>query len=102
MDDSERVIQEVSEIPDVDGATMARILELPEPLRSTLKDMVRGRLLTVDEVCERLCVREEAAKQVVDMLVAKGYIQATTSGEDEAVYCVVLAPIRGRSIPADL
>ena len=73
MDDSERVIQELSESPPVDGPTMLSILELPDPLRSTLKDMLRGRIATAGEICESLDIHGEAANRVINLLIEKGY-----------------------------
>jgi predicted ArsR family transcriptional regulator len=81
---------------------MLSILELPDPLRSTLKEMLRGRVSTAGEICESLDVQGEAANRVIDLLIEKGYLQATQTAAEEPRYCVVFAPKRGHAISDDL
>lgn len=105
MDDSERVIQELSECPTVHGLTLADILELPDSVRGALQEMMRGHLLTHEELCAWLQLDDRAAQQVIDLLVEKGYVRSAAGiedGRDEPSYEVVLSPIRGRPIADDL
>lgn len=102
MDDSERLIWELSECPSADGVTMAGILELPDLLRPTLKEMVRGHSFTRSEICARLELDDDAGRQVIALLVEKGYVQAADTGDGEPVYRIALAPIRGHPISDDL
>jgi hypothetical protein len=102
MDDIERMIGELRECPVVEGATMACILELPDALRPTLKEMVRGRSFTHGEICVELGVDTDTATQIMALLAEKGYVHAAGPGESEPLYRVALAPIRGRPIGDEL
>ncbi len=106
MNRSQLIIQEVSRCPAVDGATMADILAFSEPLRLTLKHVVRNGPLPVDQFAEHLDVDLDAAHIIVQRLLENGYLEkvyADETGKNAApMYRVALAPLRGRPIPDDL
>jgi len=112
MNRSQLIIQEVSRCPAVDGATMADILAFSEPLRLTLKHMVRNGPLPVDQFAEHLEVDLDAARIIATRLLENGYLEKVYADQtDETnetvqayspIYRVVLAPLRGRPIPDDL
>ena len=103
MNHSELILQEVSRCPAVDGATMADILALSDPLRLTLKEMVRHGPLSLVQVAEKLDVDMNIANRCVELLMEKGYLTEAYAGEAaETLYRLALAPLRGRPIPDDL
>ncbi len=106
MNRSQLILQEVSRTLAVDGATMADILAFSEPLRLTLKHMVRSGPLRVEQFAEHLDIDLDAARVIAQRLLENGYLEKVyadkTGKNSEPLYRVALAPLRGRPIPDDL
>ncbi len=103
MSGAQLILQEIRRRPAVNGVTLLDILELSEPLRLTLKEMVRHGPLPLNQIAARLGVSEKVAGQCVKLLIDKGYLEETHTGErGENLYRVALAPLRGKPIPGDL
>src|SRR5262249_7740164 len=85
---------------DLQGITMADVLDLPEPLCTALKRMVRGRSVLLSEFAAALDSGVAEARAVGAALVEKGYlIYAERRHSDEAIYRARFARVQGRNLP---
>jgi hypothetical protein len=85
----------------LEGITMADVLDLPEPLCSALKRMVRGRSLLLSEFAAVLGLTLDEARELAASLVEKGYlIYAERRHSDEAIYRARFSRVQGRNLPS--
>ena len=68
--------QVLDEQARVSGIALTDVLALPNPLRATLNKMMRGRSLTLTELAADLGVPSDEARQLADIMVAKGLVRA--------------------------
>jgi hypothetical protein len=102
-DKHESLLQEVQELPQVEGVIPTSILELPESVALLLRTMMRQGSMTVDELAAYLEVSVSQADHLGEQLVAKGYLVSdTNNSEGGQIYRVFYARMRKRNIPSEL
>ena len=103
VDKYNSLLQELNEIPQVEGVVPTSILELPESVGLLLRTLMRQGSMTVHELAAFFEVTENQANELGELLVAKGYLMYDANNADEGqVYRVFYARMRNRNIPSFL
>jgi hypothetical protein len=88
---------------EVQGITMADVLDLPEPLSTAIKRMVRGRSVLLSEFAADLGLGIAEAQALAAALVEKGYLlYAERKHSLEPIYRARFARVQGRNLPATI
>ena len=83
--------------------TMADLLELSEPLSTTLRKMTIAGSMSMQELASELMLTTVESRQVGEMLVEKGFVSFEQGeGSSKIVYRINLARKRGRDLPSAL
>src|SRR5262245_17683365 len=99
----EFLLRDLERRTGLQGITMADVLELPEPLSTAMKRMVRGRSVLLSEFAADLGLGIAEARTLGAVLVEKGYlIYAERKHSDEAIYRARFARVQGRNLPATI
>jgi hypothetical protein len=94
--------QQIAGLVPVKGIMPVDILQLPDPLATVVKKMMRGGMPLV-ELADELTLPPEQAREIGDLLVEKGFlISQERAGSGEVVYKVYFARMRRRDIAIDL
>jgi predicted transcriptional regulator len=102
-DKYESLLQEVQELPHVEGVIPTNILGLPDSIAFLLRTMMRQGSMTVDELATFLEVSTSQADHLGEQLVARGYlVSETNNSEGGQIYRVFTARMRKRNIPSEL
>jgi len=98
----EMLKQRLVDLDRVNGITPVEVLDLPEGLHVAVRKMLKGPM-TLGEFARELNLPVEETRQIGDLLVAKGFLQAEELIADGAIrYRVHFARMRSRNIPLDL
>jgi hypothetical protein len=85
----ERVRQELLEWADPTGMSPSVLLQLNEPLRSTLKHIMRAGSVTFEQLSADLGLTMAETEEIADLLVACGFLKTTEEGASgDVVYCI--------------
>jgi hypothetical protein len=85
---------------ELQGISMADVLDLPEPLSTAIKRMVRGRSVLLSEFAADLGLSIDEARALGAILAEKGYlIYAERKHSDEEIYRARFARVQGRNLP---
>lgn len=99
----ESLLQEIQELPQVEGVIPTSVLEMPQGIALLLRTMMRQGSMTVNELAAVLEVSVSQADYLGEQLVAKGYLTSdTNNSEGGQVYRVFYARMRKRNIPSEL
>jgi DNA-binding MarR family transcriptional regulator len=97
----DRIQGELEAKEQQEGITPADLLELPAPLRTLLRRIIRHGDITVDEAAEHLQESPTNAGKMLDKLVEKGYLEREAQKEDW-IYRIRFGHKRGRQLPAGI
>lgn len=93
----EQLCQELQQREPVLGISIADVIDLPVPLNSTLRRMLRGRTMSVVDLATDVGLTVIEAGRVAALLVEKGLVTTLTpEGGGEPTYRVRLVHIRQR------
>jgi predicted ArsR family transcriptional regulator len=96
-----RIQSEIDAREKQDGITPADLLDLSEPLRRLMNRITREGELTAEAASEHVGEPLDNARQMLDALVEKGYLEREQR-EQGWVYRTRFARKRGREIPAGI
>jgi DNA-binding MarR family transcriptional regulator len=103
METFEQLLGEFAQHPVVDGVSPSDLLDLPDPLRTTLNRLLRKGRATLGELASDLQLGTAEAQPVVDLLIEKGFLRADRRApEDDLTYRVRTRRIAGRMLPPQL
>ncbi len=95
--------QAVTRLKPVEGVLPMDVLDMPAPLGGTLRKFIRTGSMSLAELAADLELNQNQAREVGDVLVQKGYLNAEEHAQGGSVtYRVYLARMRKRNIPLDL
>jgi DNA-binding MarR family transcriptional regulator len=97
----DRVQKEIDARDKQEGITPADLLDLSSALRRLMNRITRGGEITVEEAAELLEETPANARQMLNALVEKGYLERVEK-EEGWVYRTRFARKRGREIPAGI
>ena len=98
----EQLLSELASRPVVQGITMIDVLDMPAPLDSVLRRMLREGALSVGRLAQELGLTEDQARMLGALLVEKGIMTAEQPASGEPAYRVRFAAARQRRLPAKL
>jgi DNA-binding MarR family transcriptional regulator len=96
-----RIQKEIDARDQQEGITPADLLDLSLSLRRLMNRITRGGEITVEAAAEHLEETPASARQTLNALVEKGYLERVER-EDGWVYRTRFARKRGRDIPAGI
>lgn len=96
-----RIQSEIEAREKHEGITPADLLDLSEPLRRLMSRITREGEMTVEVAAEQVGESPENAREMLDALVEKGYLEREAR-EEGWVYRTRFARKRGREIPAGI
>jgi predicted ArsR family transcriptional regulator len=97
----DRVQKEIDARDKQEGITPADLLDLPSSLRRLMNRITRGGEITVEAAAELLDETPANARQMLNALVEKGYLERVEKDEGW-IYRTRFARKRGREIPAGM
>ena len=103
MADFEQLHTAIAALPTVAGIVPVDLLSVPQPLGGAIRGLVRNKAMDTDELAEVIGVTPDEARQLIDLLVEKGYL-LTVDGDsgDRPRFCIRYARASKHNIPADL
>ncbi|MBN1810493.1 MAG: MarR family transcriptional regulator [Anaerolineae bacterium] len=96
-----RIQKEIDARDQQEGISPADLLDLPPALRRLMNRITRGGEITVEAAAEQLEETPANARQMLNSLVEKGYLEREER-EEGWVYRTRFARKRGRDIPAGI
>ena len=93
--------QQLAQLQPVKGIAPVDVLSLPDSLAAVVRKMMRGGM-TLSALAGELGLPLDQARQVGDVLVAKGYLTTEGAENDGVTYKVYFARMRGQTIAVDL
>jgi hypothetical protein len=93
--------QQLAQLQSVKGIAPVDVLSLPDSLAAVVRKMMRGGM-TLSALADELGLPLDQARQVGDVLVAKGYLNSEGTESDGVTYKVYFARMRGQHIAIDL
>ena len=97
----DHIQKEIETRESQDGITPADLLSLSAPLRRLMNRITREGSLTVQAAAEQMEGSEEGAREMLDALVEKGYLERVEQ-EGGWEYRTRFARKRGRELPAGI
>lgn len=92
------LLQSVDSLQHFQGITPSDLIAMPNPLRATLRKMLRHKPMPLDEMAAELDVTEDEARQLGLRLVDKGIIQIVSCEiGGYTAYELCLARAQGRA-----
>ena len=96
------LVQWLRDCPVIPGVNLSYIMELPDPLKTTLQKMLRGPSLTLGQFAKDVEFPLAETEVLTDIMVEKGYLIINgEEGADKTTFRVHLARTRGHSISID-
>ena len=103
MVDFAQLHRSVSALPTVAGIVPVDLLTVPQPLGGAIRGLVRNKSMAPDELAEVIGVTPDEVRQLVDILVEKGYLRVVEGGSaDRPRFCIRYARASTHNIPSDL
>jgi hypothetical protein len=99
----EDLVLEVSNLTPVHGLSPADFLNMPDIIGHTLGMMIHNRGMSLKDFATEVGVNETEALQLVEILVAKGYlIEEEQQEKSSPFFRVFFARMRTHKLPLDL
>jgi hypothetical protein len=98
----EQLLTQLANRPTAQGITMIDVLDMPAPLDSAIRRMIREGTLSLGRLAQELVLAEDQARILAALLVEKGVVTAEQSPGGEQLYRVRFVAARRRPLPAKL
>ncbi|MEZ4610003.1 MAG: hypothetical protein R2838_07100 [Caldilineaceae bacterium] len=97
MADFEQLHTAIAALPTVAGIVPVDLLSVPQPLGGAIRGLVRNKAMDTDELAEVIGVTPDEARQLIDLLVEKGYL-LTVDGDsgDRPRFCIRYARLQAQ------
>lgn len=103
MTDYKQLRQALEERTPVPGITPSDILELPAPLRESIRKMLCAGAASLDELAQDLGFSRQQAGEIATLLVEKGLLVPAGEGAaGDPLYRINLSRRRAREMPPDI
>ena len=102
MDTFNQILLKLEEIEPVTGIIPTDVLELPDPIGSIIRMLIRKGSMTLSELAEALNLEQPQAQQIGELLTRKGFLVKEFRSGKEPVYRAYIARMRRRNIPLEL
>ena len=102
MDPFNQILLELEQLQPVTGIIPTDVLELPDPIGSIIRLLIRRGSMTLSELAEAMGLEQPQAQQVGELLTRKGFLGKEYRSGKEPVYRAYIARMRRRNIPLEL
>jgi hypothetical protein len=103
VDKYSQLVQELEQVPHVQGIVPSDLVALPANIGALLRNMMRQGPLTASALAFQLKVTVEQANYLGNQLIAKGYLLSDpTDAEGGYLYRVFYARMRKQNMPSQL
>lgn len=102
MDPFNQILLELEQLQPVTGIIPTDVLDLPDPIGSIIRLLIRRGSMTLSELAEAMGLEQPQAQQVGELLTRKGFLIKEYRSGKEPVYRAYIARMRRRNIPLEL
>ena len=74
--DIDPLLHEIEDLDPASGISLLNVLELSEPLAKLIRALIRMRPVTAERIASQFHIDEEAAGQLVQLMLDKGFLKA--------------------------
>ena len=96
MDSVEAILQELDQLPEVQGITPIDLLGLPLPLPGIMRQVLRQGGISLNDLAAGLQTSPDLARKVGQVLVRKGFLRDEKGADGSSLYRANTGNVRGR------
>ena len=102
METFDQILLELEGLEPVTGIIPTDVLELPDPIGSIIRLLIRKGSMTLSELASAMKLEQPQAQQIGELLTRKGFLVKEYRTGKEPVYRAYIARMRRRNIPLEL